>query len=445
MTTQFAMTPSANDDGPRIFRSRARAWFKRHGQPAAKSEETQAPAQPAAPSLDVVREHLRGVVEALLFASDKPMTIGELCKTAKAERKMMKSVVEELSAFYKNRGFRLDEIAGGYAFRTSPAYSPFVRELTGKKPVKMSRAQIETLAIVAYRQPITRPEIDDVRGVDSGAVLKALLDRDLVRILGKRDEPGRPIIYGTTPEFLKFFGLKSLSDLPTLREFAELTDESRMTFQREMGEEAPELGKEDPGGFAGGEGAIESHVVEGDAEPSMSEGEGEEASELPKAAGESEDEPDEEDEDEDESDDEDESEEDEDESDDEDESEEDDDDDSDEDESDEDEDESEEDDDDSDEDEDESDEDESDEDESDEDEDEDESDEDDDDDESDEDDDDEDDEDENDDDDDEDEDDDEESDEDDDDDESDEDDDDEESGEDDDESEDEDEDDEKKG
>ena len=92
------------------------------------------------------------------------------------------------------------------------------------------------MAILAYRQPVTRPEIDEIRGVDSGPVLKILLERDLVRILGKKDEPGRPMIYGTTTAFLEFFGLKSLKDLPTLREFTELTEDSRRVAERELGE-----------------------------------------------------------------------------------------------------------------------------------------------------------------------------------------------------------------
>jgi hypothetical protein len=120
-----------------------------------------------------------------------------------------------------------------------------VRDLTKQKPVKLSRAQVETLAIIAYRQPVTRPEIDDVRGVDSGPVLKVLLERDLVRILGKRDEPGRPLIYGTTNVFLEFFGLKSLKDLPTLREFTELTEESREEYEDELGEAFTEPSTDD--------------------------------------------------------------------------------------------------------------------------------------------------------------------------------------------------------
>jgi len=188
----------------------------------------------------IVREHLRGLVEALVFASDKPMTVGEIAKTAKADRKLVKEVLQELREEYQRRGFQLLEIAGGFSFRTNPAFAPFVRDVTAQKPVKLTRAQLETLAIVAYRQPLTRPEIDDIRGVDSGPVLKLLLERDLVRIIGKRDEPGRPLVYGTTPLFLEFFGLKSLKDLPSLREFTELSDDSRRVFERVLGEQAPE-------------------------------------------------------------------------------------------------------------------------------------------------------------------------------------------------------------
>jgi len=184
----------------------------------------------------VQRKHLRGLVEALVFASDSPIKPPELAKLARAAQKQVTEVLAELTHDYSKRGIHLDEIAGGWVFRTSPEFAPFVRDLTKQKPVRLTRAQVETLAIIAYRQPITRPEIDDVRGVDTGPVLKLLLERDLVRILGKRDEPGRPLIYGTTANFLEFFGLKSLKDLPTLREFTELSDESRDAFEEELGE-----------------------------------------------------------------------------------------------------------------------------------------------------------------------------------------------------------------
>ncbi len=160
----------------------------------------------AAIANEVTRGHLKGLLEALIFASDKPIKAGELAKTATAPAKQAKESLEELKGEYATRGMQLDEVAGGWIFRTNAAYAPFVRDLTKQKPVKLTRAQIETLAIHAYRQPITRPEIDEIRGDDSGPVLKILLERDLVRILGKKDEPGRPWLYGTTWQFLEFFG-----------------------------------------------------------------------------------------------------------------------------------------------------------------------------------------------------------------------------------------------
>jgi len=189
------------------------------------------------PAADVARAHLKGLIEAIVFVSEHPLTVNEVAKAAGgADKKLVRQLADELRQEYARRGIHLEEVAGGLVFRTSAAYAPFIRDVTAKKPVRMTRAQLETLAIVAYRQPLTRPEVDDIRGVDSGPVLKTLLDRDLVRILGKKDEPGRPLLYGTAPSFLEFFGLKSLKDLPSLREFTELSDESRRTFDREMSE-----------------------------------------------------------------------------------------------------------------------------------------------------------------------------------------------------------------
>jgi segregation and condensation protein B len=247
---------AARPQGILELRRRAWAWFA----PSAAGARAAMPGHGAAtmPGGEVVRGHLRGVIEALIFASEQPLPARELARVAKADLKVVRSLLAELVAEYHPRGVRLDEVAGGYLFRTSPVFAPFVREQVAKKPVKMTRAQIETLAIVAYRQPITRPEIDDVRGVDSGAVLKSLLERGLVRILGKKDEPGRPMLYGTTAAFLEFFGLKAVGDLPTLREFTELSDESRRTYERELGEEPPEgapaMAVE--GGLMGGEGEL---------------------------------------------------------------------------------------------------------------------------------------------------------------------------------------------
>jgi segregation and condensation protein B len=249
-----------------IARLRAAAWAQLgkpgRGGPAPSSRATNA--APAPTISAVARKHLKGVIEALIFASERPIPARELARSANAEHRVIRELLVELVGEYEGRGFRLDEVAGGYVFRTSPAFAPFVRDVTDQKPVKMSRAQVETLAIVAYRQPITRPEVDDVRGVDSGAALKSLLERDLVRILGKKDEPGRPMLYGTTAQFLEFFGMKSLGDLPTLREFTELTEESRRAYERELGEEPPEVlpGSMDQESFAGGEGTLRTSVTE---------------------------------------------------------------------------------------------------------------------------------------------------------------------------------------
>jgi segregation and condensation protein B len=184
--------------------------------------------------------YLKGLIEAVLFVSDHPLELKDVARAARIDRARALELLEELTRDYEGRGIRLELIAGGYAFRSSPDYAERVRQYLALRPVRLSRAQLETLAIVAYRQPITRPEIDDVRGVDSGPVLKGLLERDMIRIIGKKDEPGRPMLYGTTGGFLEAFSLKSLRDLPTLREYTELSEESRRVFEAELGEPAPE-------------------------------------------------------------------------------------------------------------------------------------------------------------------------------------------------------------
>ena len=130
-------------------------------------------------------------------------------------------------------GIALIDLGGRWQLRTEPQAGPYVRRMLQVKPLRLTRAALEALAIIAYRQPITRPEMEDLRGVDCGAVTKALLERKLIRILGKKDEPGRPLIYGTTKEFLELFGLRDLTQLPTLREFQELSEESRRIVEDE--------------------------------------------------------------------------------------------------------------------------------------------------------------------------------------------------------------------
>lgn len=188
----------------------------------------------SAASLDDVG--LKHLVEAIVFASDKPVTIQRLRQLTRiSDVRRIEQALEQLAIDFGSRGIALQHISGGYQFRTNTAYSPWVQQLIAGRPVRLSRAQLETLAIVAYRQPITRPEIDEIRGVDSSATLRLLLDRSLIRVLGKREEVGRPMLYGTTGEFLDFFSLQDLRELPTLREYSELTAESRQVMSDRLG------------------------------------------------------------------------------------------------------------------------------------------------------------------------------------------------------------------
>jgi segregation and condensation protein B len=188
-------------------------------------------------------DDVKGALEALILVSDKPVPAMRLARLTRQDLGLVRRALAELAREYEGRGIALDEVAGGFQFRTAPRYAPFVRNLTQQKPTKLTRAQLEVLAIIAYRQPVTRPEIDDVRGVDSGSAIKVLLERDVIKIIGKRDDAGRPMLYGTTSGFLELFGLKSLRDLPTLKEFAELTPESRDIYERRIGEPLPGQGQ----------------------------------------------------------------------------------------------------------------------------------------------------------------------------------------------------------
>jgi segregation and condensation protein B len=176
------------------------------------------------------------VLEALFFAAEKPLDLPALEDTTQFEKAALQSALAELQKLYPAggpRGVVLVDLGGRWQLRTDPAVGAYVRRMLQVKPMRLTRAALETLAIVAYRQPITRPEMEDLRGVDCGAVTKALLERKLVRILGKKDEPGRPLLYGTSKEFLELFNLRDLTQLPTLREFQELSEESRKIVEEE--------------------------------------------------------------------------------------------------------------------------------------------------------------------------------------------------------------------
>ena len=187
-------------------------------------------------------ERLRPVLEAVVFAAADALPVRRMRDVIEgATTEEIKAALSALQADYAQRGIRLIEVAGGWQLRTAPDTAPYARRFLRVKPQRLTRAALETLAIVAYRQPVTRPEIEEIRGVDSGAVVKALLERRLVKILGKKEEPGRPILYGTTREFLEFFALKDLASLPTLREFHELSEEHREIVEKEAPAEAPPI------------------------------------------------------------------------------------------------------------------------------------------------------------------------------------------------------------
>ncbi|MCF6265670.1 MAG: SMC-Scp complex subunit ScpB [Desulfuromusa sp.] len=171
--------------------------------------------------------NLRQLVEAFIFASDSPLSLERLSVLAEQPKSLIKPAVEQLLQDYaaSEGGFYLAEVAGGYQFRTVVELAPWLRKLSKERATRFSRAALETLAIIAYRQPATRAEIEYLRGVDSGGVMKTLLDKNLLRILGKKDVPGRPLMYGTSRHFLELFGLRDLNDLPTLKEFAALDPE----------------------------------------------------------------------------------------------------------------------------------------------------------------------------------------------------------------------------
>jgi len=169
---------------------------------------------------------LKSAIEALLFIAGSPLSVDRL-KTLFEETppEQIEAQLAQLRQDYegRNAGIMLAEVAGGYQLATRPENASWIRKFrTVKASTKLSRPALETLAIVAYKQPITRTEVEAIRGVNIGGIMRNLMERRLVKIVGKKDVPGKPMLYGTTTEFLQYFGLKDLSSLPTLREFQEL-------------------------------------------------------------------------------------------------------------------------------------------------------------------------------------------------------------------------------
>lgn len=184
-----------------------------------------------------MNSELPSIIESLIFTAESALSIDRICELLNEfERDEIKSALAEMVAHYQGRagGFDLVEVAGGWQFRTRPAFHSYITRHIKTRAAKFSQSALETLAIIAYRQPITRAEVEHLRGVDCGGVLKSLLEKRLARILGKKDIPGRPLIYGTSKEFLEIFGLKDLKSLPTLREIQALDVAPQYERQEEL-------------------------------------------------------------------------------------------------------------------------------------------------------------------------------------------------------------------
>jgi segregation and condensation protein B len=175
--------------------------------------------------MEMERDSLKSILESLLFAADGPLSVGRLREViGDVEKKEIETLLAELGSEYEagGRGFRIAEVAGGYRMQTTKENAEWVKNLLKGRPARMSRPLLETLAIIAYKQPITRAEIESIRGVDVDGVLATLQERRLVRIVARKDVPGRPFLFGTTQEFLQLFNLRDLSQLPTLKEMEEM-------------------------------------------------------------------------------------------------------------------------------------------------------------------------------------------------------------------------------
>ena len=172
-------------------------------------------------------EDVKNIIESLLLVAEEPLTIDRIKNTlVQTEKKEIQNALVELHSEYENRkgGFFLREVAGGYQIRTRPEYREWIKRLIQPKPLRLSKPALETLAIIAYKQPIIRNDIEHIRGVNCGGILRMLLERKLIRILGRKAIPGRPHIYATTKHFLEVFDLKNLEDLPSPKEISELSD-----------------------------------------------------------------------------------------------------------------------------------------------------------------------------------------------------------------------------
>jgi segregation and condensation protein B len=172
-------------------------------------------------------EEKKAIIEALVFAAEAPLSVERIAEVLTGTEKAAVNVaLQELARDYEERkgGIQLQSVAGGYQFRTRADLSAWVKKLRIARPLGLTPAALETLAIIAYRQPVVKADIDRFRGVDTAGSLRGLLEKKLARIVGRKDVPGKPILYGTTRKFLEVFNLQDLSALPTLRELKELQE-----------------------------------------------------------------------------------------------------------------------------------------------------------------------------------------------------------------------------
>jgi segregation and condensation protein B len=193
---------------------------------------------------------VKPILESLFFVSDSPIRLETLVEILpESSKDSILEGIRQIQAEYghPSKGIELTEIAGGYQFRTKPGWAEWVNRLKKAKAVKLSQAALETLAIVAYRQPVIRPAIEEIRGVDTGSVLHTLLEKGLVKIMGRKELPGRPIVYGTTRAFLELFSLNSVSDLPKLQEIQPPPAPEEISSQEISPQETPpqEISKEE--------------------------------------------------------------------------------------------------------------------------------------------------------------------------------------------------------
>jgi segregation and condensation protein B len=201
-----------------------------------------------------VSTDLKIILEALLFAAEGPLTSAQLLQVLEStDQTALEAALAELKADYalQGRAFELAEVAGGHMLRTRPDLGVWIRRLKREQVTKLSRPALETLAIIAYKQPVLKAEIERLRGVEVGGVLRMLMEKDLVRVAGRKDLPGRPLIYGTTRRFLEVFDLKDLKDLPTLEEMEALAGEQGELFDGGLATAAED--GEDDGGLGEGE------------------------------------------------------------------------------------------------------------------------------------------------------------------------------------------------